>query len=138
MLNTNWIQTPRSYWQSALVKLTHLSIFTGHCTVRPEKLLASQRRAAPSTCSPQEPHTCPSAFSFKLLTSHIPTLDPMHDTLHTSGCWRTTPRPWAGAPLCLLSPCGAQQRARAHPTARWLPETLLLLLLCFSCGLGGL
>lgn len=49
MLHTIWIQMPRSYWQSALVKLTHPSIFAGHCTVHPTKLLASQKRAAQST-----------------------------------------------------------------------------------------
>lgn len=49
MLHTIWIQMPRSYWQSALVKLTHPSIFAGHCTVRPTKLSASQKRAARST-----------------------------------------------------------------------------------------
>lgn len=112
MFCTIWIQMPRFYWQSALVKLTCPGIFAGHCTVCPANCWPSRRELLnpPAVHRDPTPATLLPHLSASLTPpSHVPILSSVHDTLHACGCWRIALSPWAGAPMCLLSPCRAWQ-----------------------------
>lgn len=141
MFCTIWIQMPRFYWQSALVKLTCPGIFAGHCTVCPANCWPSRRELLNPPAVHRDP--TPATLLPHLSASLTPPEPRPHSQLgawHTARLWllENCPESLGWCTHVPAQPLQGMAGARAHPLVRWLLGTLLLLLLCFSCVLGSL